>query len=376
MARMRYVVTGGTGFIGRRVVPECWPDPRRTAVRVLVRRESLARFERLAQQLGRPRAAPGRRPDRARPRAQRRDPRRAGRSTTSCTARAIYDITAGDGPQRAANVDGTRAVIALARGLDATLHHVSSIAVAGNFHGVFTERRFRRRTGASDARITRPSSRPRSWCGRPTACGTGSTGPRWSSATPAPARWTRSTARTTSSACWPARQAAAASPRSCCPTPAAPTSCPSTTWPTPSSTLMHVDGRDGQTFHLDRAAAIGPARHLPRRRQGGRAAAAARLDCPAAAADPFLTVTGRGQDRAQHGGHPTRHPRRDPRRRRPGADVHLPSDTAEALRGTGIDGPASSRRTRRSCGAYWARAPRPRPGAAAPIPAGRWWAGT
>ena len=52
---------------------------------------------------------------------------------------AIYDITAAEPEQRAANVDGTRAVIELARRLDATLHHVSSIAVAGDFHGEFTE---------------------------------------------------------------------------------------------------------------------------------------------------------------------------------------------------------------------------------------------
>src|SRR4029077_14813672 len=52
---------------------------------------------------------------------------------------AIYDMTAGDDAQRAANVDGTRAVIDLAIRLNATLHHVSSIAVAGNFPGEYTE---------------------------------------------------------------------------------------------------------------------------------------------------------------------------------------------------------------------------------------------
>jgi thioester reductase-like protein/NAD(P)-dependent dehydrogenase (short-subunit alcohol dehydrogenase family) len=52
---------------------------------------------------------------------------------------AIYDITAGEAEQRAANVEGTRAVTGLARRLDATLHHVSSIAVAGDFAGEYTE---------------------------------------------------------------------------------------------------------------------------------------------------------------------------------------------------------------------------------------------
>ena len=52
---------------------------------------------------------------------------------------AIYDITVGEAEQRAANVEGTRAVIELARRLDATLDHVSSIAVAGDFAGEYTE---------------------------------------------------------------------------------------------------------------------------------------------------------------------------------------------------------------------------------------------
>lgn len=52
---------------------------------------------------------------------------------------AIYDITAGEAEQRAANVEGTRAVIALAQQLGATLHHVSSIAVGGDFRGEYTE---------------------------------------------------------------------------------------------------------------------------------------------------------------------------------------------------------------------------------------------
>lgn len=55
---------------------------------------------------------------------------------------AIYDITAGE-PERSAmyvaNVEATRAVIGLAQRLDATMHHVSSIAVAGDFRGEYTE---------------------------------------------------------------------------------------------------------------------------------------------------------------------------------------------------------------------------------------------
>src|SRR6201999_2754566 len=48
MARMRYVVTGGTGFIGRRLVSQILDRSDDAEVWVLVRRESLSRFERLA----------------------------------------------------------------------------------------------------------------------------------------------------------------------------------------------------------------------------------------------------------------------------------------------------------------------------------------
>jgi thioester reductase-like protein/NADP-dependent 3-hydroxy acid dehydrogenase YdfG len=137
MGCMRYVVTGGTGFIGRRVVARLLESQPDAQVWVLVRRQSLGRFERLSVQWD----------ERTKPLVGDLTGLELADETIAelggvdhvVHCAAIYDITASDAEQRATNVDGTRAVVELARRLDATFHHVSSIAVAGDFAGEYTE---------------------------------------------------------------------------------------------------------------------------------------------------------------------------------------------------------------------------------------------
>src|SRR6516164_9121727 len=137
MACMRYVVTGGTGFIGRRVVSRLLETRPEAQVWVVVRRQSLGRFERLAAEWNE-RAKPlvGELPELV---LTDETIAELGNVDHVVHCAAIYDITADEPEQRVTNVEGTRAVIELARRLDATLHHVSSIAVAGDFAGEYTE---------------------------------------------------------------------------------------------------------------------------------------------------------------------------------------------------------------------------------------------
>jgi thioester reductase-like protein/NADP-dependent 3-hydroxy acid dehydrogenase YdfG len=149
---MRYIVTGGTGFIGRRVVSKILETHPDDEVGVLVRRSSLSRFEELASTWG----------DQARPVVGDLTEAHLGLTDEDVDALvpspvaslapggvehvvhcgAIYDITMPEAAQRGANVEGTRSVIEFAHRLGATLHHVSSIAVAGDFRGEYTEADF------------------------------------------------------------------------------------------------------------------------------------------------------------------------------------------------------------------------------------------
>src|SRR6266566_8188791 len=132
---MAYVVTGGTGFIGRHLLREL--DRRGHPIHVLVRPGSVAKLEALG--LRNVRALVG-------------DVTREGlgvapsdlsalRGAEVFHLAAVYDLEADEERNRLANVLGTRNVVDFAGAIQAArLHHVSSIAVAGaHFKGRFTE---------------------------------------------------------------------------------------------------------------------------------------------------------------------------------------------------------------------------------------------
>lgn len=142
---MSYFVTGATGFIGRNLVGRLLQ--REGTIYALVRAGSRGRLEELRTGWG---------ADGARVVPISGDLTQPGLAISEedllamrggvdhfFHLAAIYDITADAERQEVANVEGTRHAIELAGALDAgCFHHVSSIAAAGLYKGVWTEDMF------------------------------------------------------------------------------------------------------------------------------------------------------------------------------------------------------------------------------------------
>jgi NAD(P)-dependent dehydrogenase (short-subunit alcohol dehydrogenase family) len=137
-----YFVTGATGFLGRRLMAKLLARPGCEAVYVLVRPGSHDKLTALVEQWPRG-AVIGVHGDLAEP-GLGIDPAELPAAVDHVVhLGAVYDFTAGEDANRAANVTGTRHVLELAERLNAgCLHHVSSVAVAGDHHGRFTTRDF------------------------------------------------------------------------------------------------------------------------------------------------------------------------------------------------------------------------------------------
>ena len=142
---MAYFVTGATGFIGQFLMRKLMA--RGKPIHVLVRKGSLKKLEALRTELG----------------ASEKDvipvvgdlakknlgiadadlKKLKGKIEHFFHLAAIYDLKASAEDQQAANVDGTRHAVQCAQALTAgCFHHVSSIAAAGLYDGVFREDMF------------------------------------------------------------------------------------------------------------------------------------------------------------------------------------------------------------------------------------------
>ncbi len=153
---MKYLITGGTGFIGHNLIDELLQQKKNATIYVLVRKGSKKKLESMKEKWG----------DNAKrvlpitgdltrsmlgvPAKKRRE--LEGKIDHVFHLAAVYDLMADAESQIRVNVEGTQNVVNLATDIKAKrFHHMSSIAAAGMFSGVFREDMFEEAQGLDNA---------------------------------------------------------------------------------------------------------------------------------------------------------------------------------------------------------------------------------
>jgi NAD(P)-dependent dehydrogenase (short-subunit alcohol dehydrogenase family) len=143
---MQYFVTGATGFIGKRLVRKLL-QRKGAVVHFLIRRESESKVAGLREYWGvsAARAVPvfGDLTGKKLGVASDDVKKLKGQIDHFYHLAAVYDLGADEESQIAVNIEGTRNTVEFAKAIDAGhFHHVSSIAAAGLYEGVFREDMF------------------------------------------------------------------------------------------------------------------------------------------------------------------------------------------------------------------------------------------
>ncbi len=147
---MHYFVTGATGFIGKRLVKKLL-EHKGSVVHFLIRKESASKVDALRNYWGlndtkgAARAVPVFGDLTAKKLGVEADDvkKLKGQIDHFYHLAAVYDLGASEEEQITVNIDGTRNTVEFAKAIGAGhMHHVSSIAAAGLYEGVFREDMF------------------------------------------------------------------------------------------------------------------------------------------------------------------------------------------------------------------------------------------